>query len=335
MLCISLNSMLHQAGPEALEGDGLRFKALTANPVPDLSPQDRADTVALVARNPGRVTAALIGSLPSLRVISAAGAGIDHIDVEAATAAGIPVVNNPGIGPRPVAEHIVGMMLALTKRIAVADRRLRATGWATRRAFLNEEMGGELFGKTVGIVGLGAIGRHVARMCKGGFDARLLVHSPSKSDEDLRAFSAERAHRLVDLCAKADFVVPVVPYGPATHHLIGAAELQAMRPGAFIVNASRGPVIDQTALVAALKEGRIAGAGIDVFDPEPPAPDEPLYRLDNVVATPHIAGLSVEAARELALSSAGQILDVVAGRRPRFLLNPDVWPRRRQAASRG
>jgi D-3-phosphoglycerate dehydrogenase len=335
MLCISLNSMLHPAGPEALQAAGFRFKTAIANSTPDLSARDCTETIALVARNPGRVTAELIGSMPNLRVISSAGAGIDHIDVEAATAAGIPVVNNPGVGPRPVAEHIVGMMLALTKRISVADRRLRTLGWSMRRAFLNEEMGGELTNKTVGIIGLGAIGGHVARICRAGFDAEILVHSPSKSDGTLRAFEARRADSLLDLCSRADFVVPIVPYGKGTHHLIGPAELRAMRSSAFIINASRGPVIEQQALLAALTERRIAGAGIDVFDPEPPAADEPLYQLDNVVVTPHIAGLSVEATRELALSSAGQILDVIAGRRPRFLLNPDVWPVRRKQISEG
>ncbi len=327
--------MLHEAGPETLRAGGFEFKAVAANPTPSLSDSERAETVALVARNPGRVTAEIIRALPRLQIISAAGAGIDHIDVSAATGAGVPVVNNPGVGPRPVAEHVVGMMLALTKRIAVADRRLRTDGWTTRRAFLNEEMGGELTGKTVGIIGLGAIGTHIARMCRGGFEATILAYSPSKSEEHLRALGITRANTVLDLCAASDFVVPIVPYSNKTHHLIGERELRAIGPSGFLVNASRGAVVDQVALFQALTERRIAGAGIDVFDPEPPEPGDPLCSLDNVIVTPHIAGLSIEAVRELSLSSAKQILDVVAGRRPPFLVNPETWPPAREGSVLG
>ncbi|WP_149538164.1 NAD(P)-dependent oxidoreductase [Siccirubricoccus phaeus] len=322
------NSLLDEAGRELLEQSGLVVQLCHAHPDADV-PEDALATVqAVIVRTPGRVCAETISRMPALRVIAAAGTGFEHIDVAAATQAGIAVVNNAAIGAQPVAEHVVGMMLDLLKRISVGDRFLRRNGWTARDRLIGPDKGTELGAQTVGIVGLGAIGARVASICVRGFGSRVIAFSPTTPEARFAACGAERVSDLLDLCRRADVLVPLARYGPATHHLIGAVELAAMRPGSYLVNASRGQVVDELALLRALRDGRLAGAGLDVFDPEPPRDDHPLFSLDNVVVTPHIAGVTREASRRLSLSSANQILQVLRCERPPFLLNPEIWPSR-------
>ncbi len=324
-----LNPMLHQAGHELLESRGAALEVLTHD-----APAERlADALAradgLVVRLPYHVTRPMIAAAPRVRVIGTAGAGVDHIDVAAATEAGIAVVNGAGVGPVPVAEHVVGMMLALARRIATGDRRLRRDHWACREALLGPELGTELSGKTVGIVGFGFIGRKVAAVCTGGFGTRILAYDPFLDDSVFAAASVERRRDLRTLLSEADFVTVHTPLTTETRHVIGAPELRWMKPTAYLINCARGAVVDEAALHRAITEGWIAGAGIDVFDPEPPVGAHPLFSLDNVVVTPHLAGLSGETNRLLVLSAAEQVLQVLAGERPPRLVNPEVWERRR------
>lgn len=265
--------------------------------------------------------AALIRRCERLLAVCSAGAGYDVIDVEACTRAGVAVCNNSGPGAEAVAEHALGFMLDLAKRITVADRVLRCGDLGDRLAL----RGSQLHGKTLGVVGLGAIGGRLVELC-APFDMEVLVFDPYLDDAT--------AHRrgvasvpLAELLARSDFVQITCPLTQDTKGLIGAPQFALMKPTAFFITTARGPIHDETALYDALTSGRIAGAGLDVFHDEPPGPDNPLLRLDNVVATPHTAGITVEAARDIAVATAEQWRTIFAGGLPPRLRNPDVWPR--------
>ena len=326
---VLLNPMLHPSGQELLAARA-EIEIVPAESPPRRLAQALGSADGLIVRLPARITKDLIAAAPRLRVIGTAGAGVDNIDIAAATAAGIPVVNNVGIGPNPVAEHAVGLMLALARRIVMGDRRLRRKGWACRERLLGADLGTELSGKTVGVVGFGFIGRRVAGICTAAFGARVLGYDPFLEDGVFTAAGVERRRDLHDLLRDADFVTVHTPLTEGTRHVIGVGELAVMKPTAYLINCARGGVVDPGALSNALRDGRIAGAGIDVFDPEPPNDPDPLYAFENVIVTPHIAGLSHETNRRLSLSAAEQVLQVLADERPPRLVNPEVWDRRRR-----
>lgn len=263
----------------------------------------------------------LVERCTQLLAVCSAGAGYDVIDVEACTRAGIAVCNNSGPGAEAVAEHALGFMLDLAKKITVADRALRS-GPLENRLTLR---GSQLLGKTLGVIGLGAIGSRLVELC-APFGMEVLVFDPyveegSASDRGVQLVS------LAQLVERSDFVQVTCPLTKETQGLIGEPEFTAMKPTAYFITTARGPVHDETALYDALVSGGIAGAGLDVFHEEPPQQDNPLLHLDNVVATPHTAGITVEAARDIAVATATQWQTIFAGGMPPRLLNPDVWPR--------
>ena len=263
----------------------------------------------------------LVQRCTQLLAVCSAGAGYDVIDVEACTRAGIAVCNNSGPGAEAVAEHALGFMLDLAKKITVADRALRGGPLGDRLAL----RGSQLLGKTLGVVGLGAIGSRLVELC-APFGMEVIVFDPYVD----AATATDRGVRLVqlaELVERSDFIQVTCPLTAETHGLIGRAQFAAMKPTAFFITTARGPVHDENALLDALVSGGIAGAGLDVFHEEPPRQDNPLLHLDNVVATPHTAGITVEAARDLAVATATQWQSIFAGGMPPRLLNPDVWPR--------
>jgi len=264
---------------------------------------------------------ALIARCDQLLAVCSAGAGYDVIDVDACTRAGVAVCNNSGPGAEAVAEHALGFMLDLAKKITVADRALR-TGPLGDRLKLR---GSQLLGKTLGVVGLGAIGSRLVELC-APFGMEVLAFDPYVDE----ATAEERGVRLVnldELVGRSDFVQVTCPLTAETRGLFGRDQFAAMKPSALFITTARGPVHDEAALYDALISGGIAGAGLDVFHEEPPRPDNPLLHLENVVATPHVAGITVEAARDIAVATATQWLSIFAGQMPPRLLNPDVWPR--------
>lgn len=321
--------MLDRAGEELL-ATRAQVEIVPASAPPEDLRTALRDADGVIARLPAHITREVIAAAPRLRVIGTAGAGFDNIDIAAATEAGIPVVNNVGIGPNPVAEHTIGIMLALAKRIVVGDRRLRSQGWACRERLLGADLGTELSGKIVGIVGFGFIGQRVASICTTAFGNRVLAYDPFLGDDVFSAARIERRRDLRDLLPAVDFLTVHTPLTPETRHVIGAPELALMKRTAYLINCARGGVVDAAALHDALRTGRIAGAGIDVFDPEPPVHPHPLYSLENVIVTPHIAGLTRETNHRLSVSAAEQVLQVLAGERPPRLVNPEVWARRRR-----
>jgi D-3-phosphoglycerate dehydrogenase / 2-oxoglutarate reductase len=275
---------------------------------------------ALLVRSETRVTADLLEQAPCLRVIGRAGAGVDTIDVDAATARGIVVVNAPGGNAVAAAEHALALMFALVRRVAAADASMKRGEWL-RGAYV----GSELTGKTLGLVGLGRVGSEVARRALG-LDMRVLVYDPYVPDEHARHLGLEPAE-LDDLLQLADIVSLHVPLTEATRGILSAARLAQMRTGAFLVNCARGGLVDESALLAALDEGRLAGAGIDVYSREPVGPEDPLPRHPKVVSTPHLGASTVEAQANVAAQVASEVLAVLEGRPAQSAVNaPSLRP---------
>lgn len=266
----------------------------------------------------------IIDANPQLKVISNYAIGYNNIDVQYATKKGIPVTNTPGRAiVDAVAEHAIALMFAVTKRICEADQFIRQgkyQGWEPQLL-----MGMELVGKTLGIVGLGRIGSGVARRATA-MGMKVMYYDIRRNPAFEQEFNAAYSP-LLTLLAVADVVSLHVPLLPSTHHLIGRKELLSMKNTAYLINTSRGPVVDEKALVIALQRKWIAGAGLDVFEFEPKlAPG--LVKLRHAVLTPHIASATIEARTEMAVDAAENILTVLQGKRPTMLVNPEVYPRR-------
>ncbi|MFO1538450.1 MAG: NAD(P)-dependent oxidoreductase [Actinomycetota bacterium] len=285
----------------------------------------------------GAVTPERLAAAGALEVIGVPGSGTDHIDVTGATARGVLVVNAAGGQATAVAEHAVGLMLALAKRIAVSDRIFHTEGrFVGREHFTGPGWPGwphEIGGSTIGIVGFGAIGRDLTRKCRLGFDMTVLAHDPYCPPSEITAHGATPVAALPDLLGAVDWLSLHVPLTEATRGMIGAAELRAMRPTAALINLARGGVVDEDALLRALREGWIAGAGLDVFAEEPGPDGHPLYGLDQVVCTAHIGGWVEEAVPRLAAIMAEEMLVALRGDRPGRLVNPAAWDHRRAAGA--
>jgi glyoxylate reductase len=279
----------------------------------------RADGVLSMVSD--RFDAATIAALPHLIAISNLAVGVDNIDLEAATRAGIPVGHTPGVLTETTADLAFALMMAAARRVVEADQFVRAGKWRTWTPKLM--LGRDLWGATMGIIGWGAIGQAMARRASG-FGMRILYVSRTDRDPaSANPISAECVD-LARLLAESDFISIHVPLTEATHHMIGAHELAAMKSTAIIVNTARGPVIDQAALTTALQSGRIAGAALDVTETEPIGLDDPLVKLPNVVITPHIGSASFATRLRMADLAVDNLLDVFAGRIPRRCANPNV-----------
>lgn len=274
---------------------------------------------------PRFVTAELLDAAPRLRVVFIGGAGTDPIDIDAATARGVAVVNAPGANYVSVGEHCVGLILTMVRKIAWADRTARARGRALHLAELGG-FPGTLRGKTVGLVGFGAIGREVGRICSVAFGAEILVFDPQLPPAAITDAGFVSAPSLAELLQRADVVSLHVPLVAETRGLIGASELALMKPSSFLVNTARGAVVDTEALSGVLARGAIAGAGLDVTDPEPLPPGHPLLSEERLVLTPHAAGASPELVVSLNVTAAENALAALRMQRPATLVNPDVWP---------
>jgi D-3-phosphoglycerate dehydrogenase / 2-oxoglutarate reductase len=265
--------------------------------------------------------AELLGRTPNLLIVSTNGAGYDTVDVRACTARGILVVNQSGGNAEAVAEHVIGMMLCLIKRVGESDRALRA-GKIERRI---DYIGGEAFGKTIGIVGLGNVGRRIAELAGTLFRMQVLAYDPYLSADVVRARGAAKVE-LDELLRRSDFVSINCPLTPESRHLIGAREYALMQPTAYFITTARGSIHDEEALEKALRDKKIAGAGLDVWEKEPPPAQHPLMKYDNVMVTPHMAGVTREARVKMGQFAAEQMLDALDGRPVPRIVNPQVWP---------
>lgn len=263
-----------------------------------------------------QVTAQVMDALPTLRVIAKHGIGVDNIDLQAATERGILVVNAPTANIHAVAEHTAALILALLKNLLFLDRATRKGEFQKRNQYITTE----LRGKSVGLVGFGRIAQLV-RDKLSGFGAAFLAYDPFMSREQADALGVSLVS-LEELLRAADIVSLHTPLTEETHHLIDAGALSLMKSGAYLINASRGPVVDERALYEALSAHAIAGAALDVFEQEPPRPDSPLWELDNLIVSPHNAALSDAALRAMGMDSAQGIADFLTGGAPKYPVNP-------------
>ena len=267
------------------------------------------------------VDADLLRRAPNLLMVSSNGAGFDPVDVEACTAAGVIVVNQSGGNAQSVAELALGMLLSLSKRIIVADRALRREPNVNR----NNLVGTEVHGRTIGIVGLGNVGRRIAALCNGLLGMTVLAYDPYLTSAEIAARGGEKVE-LDDLMRRSDYVSINCPLTKESRGMIGASEFGLMQPHAFFITTARGFIHDEDALLAALRDKRIAGAGLDVWAKEPPPPEHPLLQFDNVLASPHTAGVTKEARVNMGRIAAEQVLGALDGNRPPRLINPEAWP---------
>lgn len=265
--------------------------------------------------------AALLARCPNLLAVTSTGAGFDMVDVNACTEAGVIVCNQSGTNDEAVAEHALGLMLCLSKQIIQSDRALRSEAGLDRFAFT----GRELKGRVVGIVGLGRIGTRLAELCRVLFGMKVLAVDPYLSADEVTARGASKVE-WGEMLRHSDFVSVNCPRSAETLGLFGAEAFAAMKPTAYFITTARGGIHDEAALAEALRRGAIAGAGLDVFLHEPPPPHHPLLGFNNVVASPHIAGITEEALWTMATAAAEQWLDILGGRRPPRLVNPEAWP---------
>lgn len=260
---------------------------------------------------------------PRVRAVTIHGTGIDLVPLAAANARGVLVANLPGENAQSVAEYCVLAMLMLARNIAAINAAMHTQPWDEARRLAAPAR--EITGLTVGIVGVGEIGRRVAGICARGFGMRVLGNQRRME----RLPPEAQGTGLDDLVAQSDFIVIACPLNPQTHHLFNAARLGAMKSSAWLINVGRGPVIDEQALIGALRARRIAGAMLDVYEHYRISPGHPLFGLDNVLLTPHLAGSTRESRARSSLRAADETLRMLAGEKPRNLVNPEAWPVRR------
>lgn len=305
---------IHPAGAERIAAahDAITPEQGTSDP--------RIEATTIIVIRTTELPEALIARMPNLKLIVKHGAGVDNIPIPFATSRGVMVANTPGgNNSTAVAEGAVTLMLAVLRRVREMDAVVRENRWDER---WNTRLS-DLTEARVGLIGFGRIARCTARICGAGFGAEIAAYDPMLSDEEIRATGATPMD-LPELLAWSDVISIHVPLTDTSRNLIGAEQLALMRKGAVIVNTSRGGIIDEKALAAALQSDQIGGAGIDVFEYEPPKPGNPLFSLPNIVLSPHVAGVTEASMKGMALACADVIDTVLAGKRPATLLNPEV-----------
>lgn len=283
-----------------------------------------ADKAGAITMLSDRIDAAVLAAAPNVKAVCNVAVGYNNFDLPAITAAGVMATNTPGVLNDTTADTAWALILSAGRRIVGADRWVRDGQWKGWK-FRDDWLGADIHHATLGILGMGRIGQAVARRALG-FDMRVIYHNRSRLTAEQEAACKASWVERDALLAEADFLVLLLPYSPATHHVIGAAEIAKMKPTAHLINIARGGIVDDSALIEALQKKTIAGAGLDVFENEP-ALDERFFALDNVVLTPHI-GSSTRATRlAMAMLAADNLIAALSGKPPPTLLNPEVQQR--------
>lgn len=291
----------------------------------------KADALLIRSTN---LSPAVMGAGKNLKVIGRHGIGLDNIDIPAATGLGIQVVNTPGANTNAVAEHALWAIMHCAKNFNRAEKALREGKFSVTGSLpgLVQKFGFstlELKAKTMGLVGFGRIARRLAELARS-LQMDIKAYDPLVGDEAFQALAVRRVRTLEEAIGEADFVSLHVPHMKETHHLVGEKQLALMKKEAFLINTSRGGIVDEAALFQVLKEKKIAGAALDVFEKEPPPADLPFFGLENVMVTPHMAAMTDLALVNMAVDVSRGILDALAGKKPEFLANPEVWEKRRR-----
>lgn len=267
----------------------------------------------IILRTNIKLTREIIDAASNLKIISRTGAGVDNIDVAAATEKGILVCNAPGVNSISVAEHALALILALAKQLKIVDKAVHTDNWKIRYA----SKAVDLDGKTLGLVGIGRIGSLLAKKCRLAFNMKVIAYDPYVKEAE----EIELCSNLDQLFSQSDFISIHVPYTKETHHLVDDRLLSLMKPDGYLINTSRGSVVDEKALIEILKNNSIASAGLDVFEKEPPSLDNPLLKFKNVITTPHLAGLNRDCEGKLAIEAAQAVIDFLEGRQPKHIYN--------------
>ena len=317
---IVLASPIHPDGRALLETEARVVVSAEPKTEPVLALM--RDAQGVLFRGGPRCDEAFLAASPRLRVVGRHGVGLDTVDIPACTRHGVAVVHAPGSNSQAVAEHALALMLACVKHTRRIDQLTRKGDWSPRFDVRNVELGG----RTLGIVGIGNIGRRVAKFA-GALGMRVLAYDPYLPDDEVRRRGAEPQPSLEAMLPQVDVLTCHTPLTPETQHMINEKTLGLLKPGTIFVNTSRGGVQSEPDLFRALVTGHLASAGLDVFEQEPSPIDNPIFNLDNVVVSTHIAGVTKEANRTAALQVAGEMLRVLRGEHPDVLVNREVWPR--------
>lgn len=320
---IFVSRAIPPAGMELLQA--ARDLEVTANPLDEglsraMFVERAREAEGLLCLLTDTIDAEVMAACSKLRVISNMAVGYNNIDVAEATRRNIVVTNTPGVLTEATADFAWALLMAVARRVVEGDRLVRSGNWGGWGPL--QLLGSEVNGKTLGIIGLGRIGQALARRAKG-FNMPVQYYNRSRLAPELEAEFAASYVELDELLATSDFVSLHAPYSPAVHHLINAERLNAMKPGAYLINTARGPMIDEAALVTALQNGPIAGAGLDVFEREP-ALAEGLADLPNVVLAPHIASATHQTRGEMSRLAATNLIAALRGERPPHPVNPEV-----------
>ena len=314
--------------PQPIESEAIdllernNYSTITApDPKPETVLKLIKDAHGLILRTGIVIDRDLIAAADELLVISRTGGGLDNVDVKAATEKGIIVTSNLGVNTVSVAEHVLSMILALSKRLILLDNAVRNGNFGIRYQNLPRD----IHGKTIGLLGFGRIGFEIGKICRQTFDMQVIAYDPYLTDEKKNeCHSWVRMVELDELLSESDVISIHVPLTDKTRHLVDAAEIALMKPDALLINTSRGGVVNETALAAALQNDKLAGAGLDVFSEEPVPAGNPLLKLDNVILTPHTAALTRECVTRMATEAAKCVLDVFAGREPQNVANRQI-----------
>jgi len=310
---ILLYEDMHEAGKAILRE---KAEILFANSLEESSLiKEVREVDGIIVRANGKVSRKMMEVAPKLKVIGRHGVGMENIDLEAATEKGIWVVNTPDANDISVAEHFFGLALILSKMLKKADVALREGRFEVRYQYI----GKELHGKTLGIIGFGRIGRAVGRIGHNGFNMKVLYYDAIRYEEVEKEIKAKKVS-LEEVLSQSDYISINLPLLPATKGLLRENEFELMKPSAYIINLARGPIWDEKALYAVLKEGKIAGAGSDVYEVEPATKDHPLFQLENFIGTPHMASHTDEALRRMSLV-AEDVVRVLNGKTPLHPVN--------------
>ena len=294
-----------------------------------------ADCDAILARGT-QITREIMEAAPKLKVIARHGVGYDSVDLRAANELKIPVVYTPAANTESVAELAIGFMICLGRKILRANTVMKSEGLLSDKVTLQVMtkrsglVNADLWGQTMGVIGVGRIGSSVSRKMIAAFNLRVLGYDPYVDAKTLAGFGVQKIDRLEEMLPQCDYVTLHCPGNDETYHMMNARTLALMKPGACLINTARGTVIDEKALVEAVQNNRIAGAALDVFDPEPPLPGNPVLHLENVIVTPHYGAQTAESLYNMATMAAQGVIDVLDGKRPQYLVNPEIWETRKK-----
>jgi len=310
---VLLSQAINPAGMKVLEGkvEPVILADLTVETIKKMV----ADVEGIILRTNIKVTREIIEAAPCLKIISRTGAGVDNVDVAAATEKGILVCDTLGVNSNSVAEQTLAILLGLAKQLKIMNKAMCEGNWKIR----NDSKTVDVEGKTLGLIGIGRIGSLVAYKCRQAFNMKVIAYDPYVK----QAEGIELCPNLDQVFKEADFISIHVPYMEQTHHLVNAKLLNLMKPDAYLINTSRGPLVDEKALIEALEKGSIAGAGLDVFEKEPPSPDNPLLRFNNVIVTPHSSALSRECIMKVHITAAQAVVDFFNGKKPHSVFNEE------------